>query len=97
MGDLNVHWGVPVIWDVVRILAGKRREFGLQEQGLPLDAGRTESGKCLANPWLVIMLGLAGGIDATKSLKVPADRYERSDVPKKVREKVDREWHKYFA
>lgn len=37
------------------------------------------------------------GIDATRSLKVPAERYERSDVPKKIREKVDREWNKYFA
>ena len=37
------------------------------------------------------------GIDATKPLNIPPERYERSDGPKKIKEKVEKEWDKYFA
>ena len=36
------------------------------------------------------------GIDATRSLKVPAERYLKSDVPRDIKEKIVREWEKYF-
>ncbi len=37
------------------------------------------------------------GIDATKPFNIPPERYERSDGPKNIREKVEKEWDKYFA
>lgn len=37
------------------------------------------------------------GIDATRSLRVAAERYERADVPQEIRQKVDQEWSRYFG
>jgi 2,5-furandicarboxylate decarboxylase 1 len=41
-------------------------------------------------------LGAKMGIDATKSLNIPAERFELSDVPKDIRDRVERDWEGYF-
>ena len=37
------------------------------------------------------------GIDATRSFDMPLERYERSDVPRVIRERVEKEREKYFV
>jgi len=84
--DIDVSNWDDVDWAIVsRVQADKDIIVIPELYGSPLDPS-IKSGFTTAKM----------GVDATIDLTVPKERYERSDVPKDVKEKVEKEWSKYF-
>jgi 2,5-furandicarboxylate decarboxylase 1 len=85
-GDIDVTNPEEVEWAIASTVQADRDVLILPGlKGIPLNPCVGAEGICTNM-----------GVDATRPLSIPAEKFERSDVPRGVKEKIEREWAQLF-